>query len=186
MVRRVAAIPVVDEATRLAASLADASLLDCRAAGATHARWLGCYTAVEPAVAGEVECRPVKDVGEPCAGCAKLTGVWTGVKVRRGEGASHPTPLPEPCVGRREAAREASAGVHVGKAIERRKWHCSECRGFLAGRRQQRRRRFGEPSPSPRRLRTIARMHVHHRDLGELRAAPTSRTSGPRREGRQP
>ena len=68
MVRRAAAIPVVDEATRLAASLADASLLDCRAAGAAHARWLGCYTAVEPTVAGEVECRPVKDVGEPCAG----------------------------------------------------------------------------------------------------------------------
>ena len=29
---------------------------------------MGRRPAAEPAVAGEGECRPVKDVGEPCAG----------------------------------------------------------------------------------------------------------------------
>ena len=53
-------------------------------------------------------------------------------------------PLPEPCGRSREGTGEASAGVHVGRAIERRNVHSSECRGRLRSRRQHCSDRFGE------------------------------------------
>jgi len=53
-------------------------------------------------------------------------------------------PLPEPCGRSREGTGEASAGAHVGRAIERRNVHCSECRGRHRSRRQHRTDRFGE------------------------------------------
>ena len=57
--------------------------------------------------------------------------------------------LREPCVGSREGAGEASVAAWMGKAIEHRKSDGPGCRGFQIGRRQYRRRRFGEMSASP-------------------------------------
>ena len=53
-------------------------------------------------------------------------------------------PFPEPCGRSREGAGEASAGAHVGRAIERRNVHCSECRGRQLSRRQHCSDRYGE------------------------------------------
>ena len=53
-------------------------------------------------------------------------------------------PLPEPCGRSREGTGEASAGAHVGRAIERRNLHCSECRGRHHSRRQHCSDRYGE------------------------------------------
>ena len=57
--------------------------------------------------------------------------------------------LREPCVGSREGAGEASVAAWMGRAIEHRKSDGPGCRGFQIGRRQYRRRRFGEMSASP-------------------------------------
>ena len=64
------------------------------------------------------------------------------VQVLCGEGASHSTPLREPCAGHREVGREASVAGYVGGAIEHRK-DSLERRGPPFGRRQHRRRRYG-------------------------------------------
>ena len=57
--------------------------------------------------------------------------------------------LREPCVGSREGAGEASVAAWMGRAIEHRQSDGPGCRGFQIGRRQYRRRRFGEMSASP-------------------------------------
>ena len=57
--------------------------------------------------------------------------------------------LREPCVGSREGAGEASVAAWMGRSIEHRKSDGPGCRGFQIGRRQYRRRRFGEMSASP-------------------------------------
>ncbi len=67
-VRRDACSAVVGEAGALAASAAASPVRLGRASGSGAARWMGRLPAAEPAVAGEGERRPVKDVGEPCAG----------------------------------------------------------------------------------------------------------------------
>ena len=76
--------------------------------------------------------------------CARLTGRGEEVEVLCGKGRNQSMPLPEPCGRSREGTGEASAGAHVGRAIERRKSDGSECRGFQNGRRQHRPPRDGE------------------------------------------
>ena len=76
--------------------------------------------------------------------CARLTGQVQGVEVLYDEGSNRSISFPEPCGHPREGMGEASAGAHVGRAIERRK-HChSECRDSHVGRRQHCSHRFGE------------------------------------------
>ena len=76
--------------------------------------------------------------------CARLTGQEQEVEVLCGKGNNQTMPLPEPCGRSREGTGEASAGAHVGRAIERRNLHCSECRGRHHSRRQHCSDRFGE------------------------------------------
>ncbi len=76
--------------------------------------------------------------------CARLTGQVQGVEVLYDEGSNRSISFPEPCGHPREGMGEASAGAHVGRAIERRKRCHSECRDSHIGRRQHCSHRFGE------------------------------------------
>ena len=78
------------------------------------------------------------------ATCARLTGQDQEVEVLYGKGNNQTMSFPEPCGRSREGAGEASAGVHVGRAIERRNCCDSECRDRLRSRRQNRSDRVGE------------------------------------------
>ena len=82
--------------------------------------------------------------GEIGRWCARLTGQEQEVKVLCGKGNNQTMPLPEPCDRSREGTGEASAGAHVGRAIERRNLHSSECRGRHLSRRQHCSDRFGK------------------------------------------
>ena len=77
---------------------------------------------------------------------AELTGVGESVQVRRAGKVNHYCHR-EPCARTREGVSEASVAARVDGMIEHRKCYGLECRGFLIGRRQDRRNRNGEGLP---------------------------------------
>ena len=88
---------------------------------------------------------------------ARLTGVCVlGESPEKGK-VNHQLSR-EPCVAVREGSGEASAAVHVGEAIERRKLGHPERRDSPYCRRQHAPVRFGEDRRALRRRRTIACM----------------------------
>ena len=108
-----------------------------------------------PSLAVETLLRQIPEAGARCISSARRDLVRQANWQKVG-GASPPerrsnrtTFLREPCVGSREGAGEASVAAWMGRAIEHRKSDGPGCRGFQIGRRQYRRRRFGEMSASP-------------------------------------
>ena len=118
---------------------------------------------LEPSAYGYGPKRSAGDAGPggPQASLSRYTDVVDADLVRQANwqkvGGASPlerrsnrtTFLREPCVGSREGAGEASVAAWMGRAIEHRKSDGPGCRGFQIGRRQYRRRRFGEMSASP-------------------------------------
>jgi hypothetical protein len=85
---------------------------------------------------------------------------------------------PEPCVGVREGASEASVGVHVGRAIEPRKNLDSGCRRFQIGGRQHRRQRYRELPPGPARSKNPCMRGISMRENREVPCPPLRLVTG--------
>jgi hypothetical protein len=85
---------------------------------------------------------------------------------------------PEPCVGVREGAGEASVGVHVGRAIEPRKNLSSGCQRFQIGGRQHRRQRYRELPADPARSENLCMRGTSMRENREVPRSPVRSVTG--------
>jgi hypothetical protein len=107
------------------------------------------------------------------------------VKVRYGEGLAIRIG-PEPCVGPREGAGEASAGEHIGQPLSRESLKQSGCRRGQNHGRQHGGRVFASARPARRGLRPWHVWKFLVREPGDLGFDQRLDTAGPRRKGEEP
>ena len=104
--------------------------------------------------------------------CVRPTGQVQEVEVLYDQGSNRSTSFPEPCGHSREGMGEASAGAHVGRAIERRKkFVVQSAEAFSIAEGNTACTALVRCGRALRRPRTHARMYVRGWDLRGLSAA---------------
>ena len=103
------------------------------------------------------------------------------MKVRYGEGLAIRIG-PEPCVGPREGAGEASVGEHIGQPLSRESLKQSGCRRGQNHGRQHGGRVFASARPARRGLRPWHVWKFLVREPGDLGFGPRLDAAGPRRQ----
>jgi hypothetical protein len=107
------------------------------------------------------------------------------VKVRYDEGLAIRIG-PEPCVGTREDAGEASAGEHIGQPWSRESLNQSGCRRGHNHGRQHGARAIASARPARRGRRPWHVWKFLVREPGDLGFGPWLDTTGPHRKGEEP